>query len=215
MASTYYIDGKEKHVRICINSDKLVPPGQPFYCRSSEGVVNTHCCYEDYCNSIDLKVPGESWNHFIIFLFNQPDEFKWFTSVSLCLFFSLSSNQCVDRSRESLGSGGAGGDHRRASVSAVCAADGGCVPVAVPPESLQPQTEVRGWGPLLWPPVLGQGQDSARPHLWHVHLWVWLWSVHANDVVRWKVVIFKKKNGFLDKYPPIPVSRSSSVTVLL
>lgn len=76
MASTYYIDGKEKHVRICINSDKLVPPGQPFYCRSSEGVVNTHCCYEDYCNSIDLKVPGESWNHFIIFLFNQPDEFK-------------------------------------------------------------------------------------------------------------------------------------------
>uniref|UniRef100_A0A8D3DF84 receptor protein serine/threonine kinase n=1 Tax=Scophthalmus maximus TaxID=52904 RepID=A0A8D3DF84_SCOMX len=33
------------------------PPGQPFYCLSAEGLLNTHCCYVDYCNSIDLKVP--------------------------------------------------------------------------------------------------------------------------------------------------------------
>lgn len=60
MASTYYIEGKEQHVRICITRDNLVPPGQPFYCLSAEGLLNTHCCYEDYCNSIDLKVPGET-----------------------------------------------------------------------------------------------------------------------------------------------------------
>lgn len=59
MASTYNIQGKEQHVRICITRDNLVPPGQPFYCLSAEGLLNTHCCYEDYCNSIDLKVPGE------------------------------------------------------------------------------------------------------------------------------------------------------------
>ncbi|XP_061630540.1 activin A receptor type 1Ba isoform X1 [Phyllopteryx taeniolatus] len=57
MASTYTIQGKEQHMRICINSDNLVPPGQPFYCLSAEGLLNTHCCYVDYCNSIDLKVP--------------------------------------------------------------------------------------------------------------------------------------------------------------
>ncbi|XP_062247929.1 activin A receptor type 1Ba isoform X1 [Platichthys flesus] len=57
MASTYNIEGNEQHVRICIDRDNLVPPGQPFYCLSAEGLLNTHCCYEDYCNSIDLKVP--------------------------------------------------------------------------------------------------------------------------------------------------------------
>lgn len=60
MASTYYVEGKEQHIRICINRDSLVPPGHPFYCVSAEGLLNTHCCYEDYCNSIDLKVPGEA-----------------------------------------------------------------------------------------------------------------------------------------------------------
>lgn len=60
MASTYFIQGKEEHVRICINRDNLVPPGQPFYCLSAKGLLNTHCCYVDYCNSIDLKVPGEA-----------------------------------------------------------------------------------------------------------------------------------------------------------
>lgn len=59
MASTYYVERKEQHIRICINRDSLVPPGQPFYCLSAEGLLNTHCCYEDYCNSIDLKVPGK------------------------------------------------------------------------------------------------------------------------------------------------------------
>lgn len=60
MASTYFVDGKEQHLRICINRDSLVPPGQPFYCLSAEGLLNTHCCYKDYCNSIDLKVPGKA-----------------------------------------------------------------------------------------------------------------------------------------------------------
>uniref|UniRef100_A0A8C4FAK6 receptor protein serine/threonine kinase n=1 Tax=Dicentrarchus labrax TaxID=13489 RepID=A0A8C4FAK6_DICLA len=59
MASTYNFQGKKQHVRICINRDNLVPPGQPFYCLSAEGLLNTHCCYEDYCNSIDLKIPGK------------------------------------------------------------------------------------------------------------------------------------------------------------
>lgn len=60
MVSTYFSEGKEEHVRICITRERLVPPGQPFYCLSAEGLLNTHCCYDDYCNSLDLKVPGES-----------------------------------------------------------------------------------------------------------------------------------------------------------
>ncbi|XP_076870274.1 activin receptor type-1B [Brachyhypopomus gauderio] len=58
MASTSLIDGQEQHVRICIEKDKLVPPGQPFFCLSAEGLLNIHCCYTDYCNSLDLKVPS-------------------------------------------------------------------------------------------------------------------------------------------------------------
>ncbi|KAG5838204.1 activin A receptor type 1Ba [Anguilla anguilla] len=57
MASTSYIHGQERHIRICIARDRLVPPGQPFYCLSAEGLLNTHCCYTDYCNSVNLKVP--------------------------------------------------------------------------------------------------------------------------------------------------------------
>uniref|UniRef100_A0A8D0AKG7 Activin receptor type-1C n=1 Tax=Sander lucioperca TaxID=283035 RepID=A0A8D0AKG7_SANLU len=56
MASTYFNQGKEQHVRICIDRDNLVPPGQPFYCLSAEGLLNTHCCYVDYCNSIEVPV---------------------------------------------------------------------------------------------------------------------------------------------------------------
>ncbi|CAB1315024.1 unnamed protein product, partial [Coregonus sp. 'balchen'] len=58
MASTSFIDGQEQHIRICITRDKLVPPGQPFYCLSAEGLLNTHCCYTNYCNSLNLKVPS-------------------------------------------------------------------------------------------------------------------------------------------------------------
>uniref|UniRef100_A0A3Q4C141 receptor protein serine/threonine kinase n=1 Tax=Mola mola TaxID=94237 RepID=A0A3Q4C141_MOLML len=58
MASIYFIDGQEQHVRTCITRDNLVPPGQPFYCRGAEGLLNIHCCYTDYCNSIDLQVPS-------------------------------------------------------------------------------------------------------------------------------------------------------------
>lgn len=64
MASTSYIKGQEQHVRICIPRESLIPPGQPIYCLSAEGVLNTHCCYTDYCNSVDLQVPnGEQFTH--------------------------------------------------------------------------------------------------------------------------------------------------------
>lgn len=64
MASTSYIKGQEQHVRICIPRESLIPPGQPIYCLSAEGVLNTHCCYTDYCNSVDLQVPnGEQLTH--------------------------------------------------------------------------------------------------------------------------------------------------------
>lgn len=67
MASTSFIDGQEQHIRICITRDKLVPLGQPFFCRSAEGLLKIHCCYTDYCNSIDLQVPmGKSMNKRII-----------------------------------------------------------------------------------------------------------------------------------------------------
>lgn len=59
MASTYMVHGKEENVRVCINLDKLVPAGHPIFCLSADGYMNTHCCYVDYCNSIDLKIPGE------------------------------------------------------------------------------------------------------------------------------------------------------------
>ncbi|XP_037108636.1 activin receptor type-1B-like [Syngnathus acus] len=58
VASTSLIDGKEHHLRACISRDRLEPPGQPFYCKSAEGLVNIYCCYIDYCNSIELKVPS-------------------------------------------------------------------------------------------------------------------------------------------------------------
>uniref|UniRef100_A0A4W5RYW7 Activin receptor type-1C n=1 Tax=Hucho hucho TaxID=62062 RepID=A0A4W5RYW7_9TELE len=63
MASTSFIQGHEQHVRICIARDSLVPPGQPFYCLSAEGLLNTHCCYTDYCNRVDLKVPSKASSH--------------------------------------------------------------------------------------------------------------------------------------------------------
>lgn len=82
MASTYYVEGKEQHIRICINRESLVPPGQPFYCLSAEGLLNTHCCYEDYCNSIDLKVPGKTRSS------DNPQllQFKIVTIASICCF---------------------------------------------------------------------------------------------------------------------------------
>ncbi|KTG47628.1 hypothetical protein cypCar_00034434 [Cyprinus carpio] len=69
VASTSVIEGHEQHVRLCIQKEDLVPPGQPFYCLSAEGLMNTHCCYSDYCNSIDLRLPtvtngpgsGQDW----------------------------------------------------------------------------------------------------------------------------------------------------------
>ncbi|XP_018615935.1 activin A receptor type 1Ba isoform X2 [Scleropages formosus] len=57
MASISHIEGQDRHVRICIAEVNLVPPGQPIYCLSADGLLNTHCCYTDYCNSVDLKIP--------------------------------------------------------------------------------------------------------------------------------------------------------------
>ncbi|XP_017270620.1 activin A receptor type 1Ba [Kryptolebias marmoratus] len=57
MASTYMVNGREENMRVCISQDRLVPAGHPIFCLSAEGYMNTHCCYVDYCNSIDLKVP--------------------------------------------------------------------------------------------------------------------------------------------------------------
>ncbi|XP_064160889.1 activin receptor type-1B-like [Anguilla rostrata] len=57
MASTSFINGQEHRFRVCIPRDRLVPPGQPFYCLSAEGLLNTHCCYTDYCNSVSLTTP--------------------------------------------------------------------------------------------------------------------------------------------------------------
>ncbi|XP_043097378.1 activin receptor type-1B [Puntigrus tetrazona] len=56
VASTLVFEGQEQHVRFCIQKEKLMPPGRPLYCLSAEGLMNTHCCYSDYCNSIDLRL---------------------------------------------------------------------------------------------------------------------------------------------------------------
>lgn len=54
MVSIFNLDGMEHHVRTCIPKVELVPAGKPFYCLSSEDLRNTHCCYTDFCNRIDL-----------------------------------------------------------------------------------------------------------------------------------------------------------------
>ncbi|KAK7878761.1 hypothetical protein WMY93_030921 [Mugilogobius chulae] len=56
VASSSLLDGQEQRVRSCLAKEKLVPPGQPFFCLSAEGLMHIHCCYTDYCNSMDLKV---------------------------------------------------------------------------------------------------------------------------------------------------------------
>ncbi|XP_021571926.1 activin receptor type-1B isoform X2 [Carlito syrichta] len=58
MVSIFNLDGMEHHVRTCIPKVELVPAGKPFYCLSSQDLRNTHCCYTDYCNRIDLRVPS-------------------------------------------------------------------------------------------------------------------------------------------------------------
>ncbi|XP_037703213.1 activin receptor type-1B isoform X2 [Choloepus didactylus] len=58
MVSIFNLDGMEHHVRTCIPKAELVPAGKPFYCLSSEDLRNTHCCYTDFCNKIDLRVPS-------------------------------------------------------------------------------------------------------------------------------------------------------------
>lgn len=58
MVSIFNLDGTEHHVRTCIPKVELVPAGKPFYCLSSEDLRNTHCCYTDFCNKIDLRVPS-------------------------------------------------------------------------------------------------------------------------------------------------------------
>ncbi|XP_006870085.1 PREDICTED: activin receptor type-1B isoform X4 [Chrysochloris asiatica] len=60
MVSIFNLDGMEHHVRTCIPKVELVPAGKPFYCLSSEDLRNTHCCYTDFCNKIDLRVPSDN-----------------------------------------------------------------------------------------------------------------------------------------------------------
>lgn len=64
MVSIFNLDGMEHHVRTCIPKVELVPAGKPFYCLSSEDLRNTHCCYTDFCNKIDLRVPSGEWTLF-------------------------------------------------------------------------------------------------------------------------------------------------------
>ncbi|XP_058624165.1 activin receptor type-1B-like, partial [Onychostoma macrolepis] len=69
VVSTSIIDGQEQLLRFCIQKVELVPLHKPFYCLSIKGLMNTHCCYSDYCNSIDLSLPtvtsgpgsGQDW----------------------------------------------------------------------------------------------------------------------------------------------------------
>lgn len=61
MVSISNMNGIKHHVRTCIPQAKLIPAGKPFFCLSSEDVRNTHCCYADFCNKIDLMVPSGKW----------------------------------------------------------------------------------------------------------------------------------------------------------
>lgn len=58
MVSISNMNGIKHHVRTCIAEEDLIPVGKPFYCLSSEDLRNTHCCYFDFCNKIDLMVPS-------------------------------------------------------------------------------------------------------------------------------------------------------------
>lgn len=81
----------------------------------------------------------------------QSVELKIMTSISSILCFPPSPNirGGLGRLRKLLGASGAGGGHRRAGVPALCAADGGCFPVPVSSEGIQPQAEAGGRGPIL------------------------------------------------------------------
>lgn len=62
MVSITNVNGMKHHTRTCIPEVKLIPAGKPFFCLSSEAVRNTHCCYFDYCNKIDLMVPSGKYS---------------------------------------------------------------------------------------------------------------------------------------------------------
>ncbi|XP_047236089.1 activin A receptor type 1Ba [Girardinichthys multiradiatus] len=55
IVSSYKVGERQVLMRHCITHDKMAPP---IYCKSAEGFLNVHCCFADYCNSIDLKVPA-------------------------------------------------------------------------------------------------------------------------------------------------------------
>lgn len=99
--------------------------------------------------------------------------------LSLLLLFSNVSASAAGGAGGDVGPGGADGGDRGAGVPAVRAADGGRVHLPVPPEGLQPPAEAGGGGHLLRPPLPGQGQDAAGPHLRHVHLWLRFRWVHG------------------------------------
>lgn len=65
----------------------------------------------------------------------------------LCSYASVSGGRL--RPGRNMGAGGIDRCDRGAAVPAVSAAPGGCVPVPVPQEGLQPQAEAGRGGPFL------------------------------------------------------------------
>lgn len=56
VVSIYKTESPPLLIRHCIDRDKMAPP---IFCKSAEGRTNVHCCFFDFCNSIDLIAPGK------------------------------------------------------------------------------------------------------------------------------------------------------------
>uniref|UniRef100_V9KSU0 receptor protein serine/threonine kinase n=1 Tax=Callorhinchus milii TaxID=7868 RepID=V9KSU0_CALMI len=54
LASLSRINGVQHEIRLCVSAEKLVPP---IYCQSNEDYVTTICCYQDFCNKLELSLP--------------------------------------------------------------------------------------------------------------------------------------------------------------
>ncbi|XP_027871662.1 activin A receptor type 1Ba [Xiphophorus couchianus] len=62
LVSTYKLEGKDVLMRSCLDPDRMIPP---IFCKSAEGHLNAHCCFEDYCNNIVLKVPDPTTGEWV------------------------------------------------------------------------------------------------------------------------------------------------------
>uniref|UniRef100_A0A4W3GRL6 Activin types I and II receptor domain-containing protein n=1 Tax=Callorhinchus milii TaxID=7868 RepID=A0A4W3GRL6_CALMI len=58
LASLSRINGVQHEIRLCVSAEKLVPP---IYCQSNEDYVTTICCYQDFCNKLELSLKVEGW----------------------------------------------------------------------------------------------------------------------------------------------------------